>query len=152
MAILRLTTTLHQATDVAWQTVPVVAWTTAEVLTGVIIASLSTLRPLVGRYMPAWATRAASKAATSTSYRLEGMPSRGAPGPSKSDRKSTLPYPSRAFSGGGWLDLSESDQEAGVISPVPARYEADTGQSHGSIRLTKEWSVHDSVVEGPEKF
>lgn len=145
VSILRVTTTPTGVVDIAWDTVQVISWTTAEVLTGVIIASLTTLRPLIGRYVPAWATRATTSkgtAATSgASYKLSGLPSHAASRPSRCDRKSALIHPSRRFSSGGWLDLSESGDDAGVRAPEAAHLDARSGPPQGNIRVTKEWTV-----------
>lgn len=144
VSILRITTTPGGEADIAWETVKVVAWTTAEVLTGVIIASVTTLRPLIGRYVPAWATRAMSKGTAGTSgasYKLGELPSQATSGPSRSEPKSMLIYPSRRFSSGGWLDLSESGEDAGVRAPEAAHLDARSGPLQGNIRVTKEWTV-----------
>lgn len=52
ISILRVTlTTTQKITDLSWDIIPVVSWTTAELLTAVIVASLSTMRPLISRYV-----------------------------------------------------------------------------------------------------
>ncbi|KAF3768830.1 hypothetical protein M406DRAFT_107592 [Cryphonectria parasitica EP155] len=152
VSILRITLTPTGESDIAFQTVSVIAWTTAEVLTGVIIASLSTMRPLMSRYVSGFTTRGTSKATSATSrsrasYGMQNLYAKGTPGTSRADRRSMLASPARRFSGGGWLDLSESDREdmarhgvAGLRMPDLARLEPGIGR-HGSIRVTKEWSV-----------
>lgn len=140
VSILRVTTTPVIESDFAWETVSVIAWTTAEVLTGTIIANISTLRPLVGRYVRAWATRATKE----SSYQLDYLPSHSqkTPGTSAADRRSGLICPPRRLTGGGWLDLSESDDQVpGVRTLEPVCLDEGRGHSRGSIRVTKEWSV-----------
>lgn len=147
ISILRITTTMAGKEDVAWNTVRIVAWTTAEVLTGIIIASVTTLRPLIARYVSALATRGTSKGTAATSgasYKLGDLPSQATSGPSGSDRKSLLTYPSR-FSSGGWLNLPESGQDAGVRAPEAAHLEARSGPPQGNIRVTKDWAVSEQA-------
>lgn len=137
MSGLRLTKLGPQDSDMTWSVVPVVAWSTAEVLTGVTITSLMTLRPLVGKFVPAWAISDAAKPATAKTnsganrYRLSSMPSRGTQGVSSSDGEATLVYPSRMFSSVAWPDLAaeEADQAADLKAPEPARLDCGPGRS-----------------------
>lgn len=140
--------------DVAWQTTSTVAFSTAEVLSGVIIAAVSTMRPLVSRYVPGLRTKASTSGA---SYQLRkyGGPSRGASGLrsagkstylSSASRRSNLVshYPMQ-ISGGGWLDLSDSGGEdnSAVRSPGPAILEDnENAVPRSGITVTKEWTVH----------
>lgn len=124
-------------TDPAWDVVPVVVWTTAEVLTGVIIASLTTLRPLIAHFMPGWASSSdTAKASTAVMnsggnrYRLSSLPSRGTHGVSSSDGESALIYPARMFSSAAWLELEgEFDQDQGATAPEPVKLKDAPGRS-----------------------
>lgn len=146
ISILRVTTTpTGIAVDVSWDTVQVIAWTTAEILTGVIIASVTTLRPLVGRYVPGLATQAfkSSKASSGTknSHQMESLQSRGTSGPSRSDRLSAMVSPSKKLRAGAWLDLSESDQDVNIKALDSANLEAGMSRPQEGIKVTREWSV-----------
>lgn len=150
--------------DPSWGASDIVAWTTAEVMTGVIIAALSTLRPLVARYVPGWATRSGGTSA-GASYTLRTLPSTIA---SHSDRKSTFIASPRSINSGGWLDMEEAEQAdiigkyggASLRYPMPVRLSPGMGRSVGSIRVTKEWSVEDDFTkplqsdteDGPQVF
>ncbi|KAJ4419639.1 hypothetical protein N0V82_004834 [Gnomoniopsis sp. IMI 355080] len=165
IAILRVTVTPKSVTDPSWQTSNIIAWTTAEVMTGVIIASLSTLRPLVGRYIPGWATQRGGTsrgASYGASYKLKNFSSTLG---SNVDRKSTFCARPGRVSGGGWLGMEEeAEQEQdqadlvgkyGGVSlryPMPARLGPGMARSVGSIRVTKEWSVEANKPVTPTPF
>ncbi|KAJ4386631.1 hypothetical protein N0V93_009529 [Gnomoniopsis smithogilvyi] len=159
IAILRITVTGGTVSDPSWQTSNIVAWTTAEVMTGVIIASLSTLRPLIGRYVPGWATRTGGTS-RGASYKLKTFSSTIG---SNVDRKSTFYARPRRISGGAWLDVEEEvEQEQaelvgkyGGVSlryPMPPRLGPGMARSVGSIRVTKEWSVEANKPVTPTPF
>lgn len=157
-------------TDPSWQTSNIIAWTTAEVMTGVIIASLSTLRPLVGRYVPGWATQrggGSRGASYGASYKLKNFSSTIGSGV---DRKSTFCARPGGISGGRWLGVEEEEEAAeqeqeqeqadlvgkyGGVSlryPMPARLGPGMARSVGSIRVTKEWSVEANKPVTPTPF
>lgn len=145
IAILRITVTPAKVTDISWENSNIVAWTTAEVMTGVIIASLSTLRPLIGRYVPGWATQTGGTSARAN-YKLKTFSSTIG---SNVDRKSTFSPRPGLVGDGGWLGVEEGEQadlvgKYGGVSlryPMPPRLGPGMARSMGSIRVTKEWSV-----------
>lgn len=113
MSILRGTLTpdnLFQ--DVSWASVSVSAWTTAELFTGVLIASLSTLRPLVAHYIPGFSMPSSNQHTTATaraSYGLQRLTNKTTA--RRADSKSAIMSRSSRFSKNGWIDLSEPDRE-----------------------------------------
>lgn len=153
--------------DVSWDTVISVSWSTAEIMTGIIVAALSTLRPLLSRYVPGLRSLATSDGSASASHRLQSMRSRrrssaflsaatgsGKPAATFSSsapsRRSNiiLSYPAPMGTGAGaWLDLSDSGESdhAGPQVPEPAQLgpERRGSTSRMEILVTKEWSVHD---------
>ncbi|PSR76250.1 hypothetical protein BD289DRAFT_177500 [Coniella lustricola] len=139
--------------DVSWDSVSVIAWTTAELLTGVVIASLSTMRPLISRYLPGFSMTGSSRQITGTagaSYGLQQLTNKTAM--SRADSKSAIMSRSSRFSKNGWMDLNESDREdmapsrqgnADLATMDTAQLESGLNHVHGNIRVTTEWSVSD---------
>lgn len=151
MSILRGTLTPEGLDDdLSWGSVSIIAWTTAELLTGVIIASLSTVRPLVSRYLPGWSMSESSRQTTATTHTSHGLQQlTNTTAASRSDSKSAIMSRGSRFSNAGWLDLAESDREDVVSRQGMADMEAmgtaqlETGLHpvQGNIRVTTEWSV-----------
>lgn len=156
IAILRISVTSAKVKDLSWENSNIVAWTTAEVMTGVIIASLSTLRPLIGRYVPGWATQTGGTSARAN-YKLKTFSSTIG---SNADRKSTFSTRPGLVGDGGWLGVEEGEQadlvgKYGGVSlryPMPPRLGPGMARSMGSIRVTKEWSVETNKPARSTEF
>ncbi|KAH8660240.1 hypothetical protein BX600DRAFT_551690 [Xylariales sp. PMI_506] len=54
ISILRVSLSSNNSTGAPSDPTPNIAWTMAEVFTGLLIACLATLRPLISRYLPSW--------------------------------------------------------------------------------------------------
>lgn len=132
-------------------------WTTAEVMTGVIIACLATLRPLIGHFVPAWGTSDTANATTGPVCRMNRLRKLRFHKPiigSSCDRESDLVYPSRVFSGATLRDLlhsrndarrevttvTESGPESGLRVPEAALLEAGSNQPEENGHMTANYS------------
>ncbi|KAI1340212.1 hypothetical protein F5Y15DRAFT_51707 [Xylariaceae sp. FL0016] len=80
ISIVRLTT-LSGGSDFTYDTWSSACWSIAELCSGIMAAALATIRPLVGRVLPALATRA-SKSGRSYQRYGDGLPTKGSAKPS----------------------------------------------------------------------